>query len=180
MESSGVDNPRMQGGLLQRMKEDGVSKRQMKWYLLRIKEYEEAKGHTPLSLHGAVDVKAYLDEIGRKDELAQWQINQIVHALELLFRDVVQAEWAGDFEWEWWKGESRKSLEKAWKDSSTGGGGDRVVGLVREGVRKRHYSIRTEEAYVTWARRPVEEAGGERPQPGRYVIWGVLDFSGWD
>jgi hypothetical protein len=98
MESSVVDNPRMKGGLLQRLKEEGVSERQEKWYLLRIREYEEAKGYTPLRRHGAADVKAYLDEIGRKGELAQWQIDQIVDALEILFRDVVGVEWAGDFD----------------------------------------------------------------------------------
>lgn len=176
MESSVVDNPRIKRGLLQRMKEEGVSKRQEKWYLLRIREYEEAGGYTPLGRHGAADVKAYLDVIGRKDELAQWQIDQIVHALELLFRDVVRAEWARDFDWEWWKGKSRKGLEKAWKDSSTEDVEDRVVGLVRGGVRKRHYSIRTEEAYVTWVKRYLTFCGKQVEETGAGDVRSYLEY----
>jgi len=42
-------------------------------------------------------VSGYLEEIGRKGSLKDWQLRQVVDALEALFCKVVMVPWAGRF-----------------------------------------------------------------------------------
>jgi len=118
-------------------------------------------------------VSAYLTEIGRKGGLKDWQFRQVVEALEALFCKVVVAPWASQFDWGYWKDSSR-SLEPNHatiaRDAPlprASGGHDRqetaeglgpvrgthahvLHALVAE-IRRRAYSIRTEQAYEHWA-----------------------------
>jgi hypothetical protein len=160
---------------LRHVKGAGIPGNQHEWYVRRVKEYEKAGKKVPLNSHGATDVKVYLNEIGRKSGLKDWQIVQIIHALEILFREVVGAEWAATFDWESLKQEAASGdpevteLKGAtgpdgpWRDTIAGqayaGKPEDVIEKVRHEVRKRHYSIRTEETYVTWVRRYLNFCG---------------------
>jgi len=53
------------------------------------KRYLKAYPDTPLSRHRPEEVSVYLEEIGRKGGLKDWQFRQVVDALEALF-------------WKWW------------------------------------------------------------------------------
>jgi integron integrase len=128
-----------------------------------------------LEKHGASEVKDYLNVIGRNQNLQDWQIIQIVHALEILFRDLFHAAWARAFDWQSLKQEvtpgdpgipeisGGPGPGGPWKDSIAGKGktgtSDGVIDQVRQAVRKRHYTIRTEETYVTWIRRYLNYCG---------------------
>ena len=94
MESSFSDTMRMMDEFLRRVRAAGIPENQQRWYVIRVQEYEKSRKGVPLSRHGEKDVASYLDEIGRKTRLQDWQIIQIVHALEILFREVVGAKWA--------------------------------------------------------------------------------------
>jgi integron integrase len=183
METSFSNDMPMMDEFLRKVRAAGIPENQQRWYVIRVQEYEKAKKRVPLSQHGAEDVASYLDEIGRKTRLQDWQIIQIVHALEILFREVVGAKWAQGFDWASLKQEAgagepgepevkgMPGPEGPWMDSVRGKdlpGAAEVVEEVRRAVRKRHYSIRTEETYVTWVRRylafcgrPVEATGAK-------------------
>jgi len=45
-----------------------------------------------------------------------------------------------------------------------GAGGSSLIDKVREAVRMRHYSIRTEEAYIGWIRRYIHFHGRRHPR----------------
>jgi len=104
----------------------------------------------------------------------------LVHALQLLFTQLVRLAWAQQFDWEYWLS-SAQTLAKnhptvarhnspiavtppppATHDAPpTADWRDRLIAEIR----RRHYSIRTEEAYVNWVRRYV--SFNHDAQPGQ-------------
>jgi hypothetical protein len=75
--------------------------------VVRVEQYLKAYPATPLSRHRPEEVRAYLEEIGRKGGLEDWQFRQIVDALDALFCKVVVAPWAARFDWGHWKDSAR-------------------------------------------------------------------------
>ncbi|MFK5947603.1 MAG: hypothetical protein QM500_02390 [Methylococcales bacterium] len=57
----------------------------VRWYVMRIEEYIEANKGVRLTRHNADDISHYLQEIGRKGYLKDWQYRQVVLALKILF-----------------------------------------------------------------------------------------------
>ena len=62
--------------------------------MIRAREYVKTNRDTPLRDQNPDYVSRYLEELGRKKHLKDWQFMQIVHALKILFCDVVQSDWA--------------------------------------------------------------------------------------
>ena len=71
-----------------------VPEYQRRWYVIRAREYVKTNRDTPLRDQNPDYVSRYLEELGRKKHLKDWQFMQIVHALKILFCDVVQSDWA--------------------------------------------------------------------------------------
>jgi integron integrase len=154
--------------------------------VIRAEQYLKAYPATPLSRHRPEEVSAYLEEIGRKGGLKDWQFRQVVDALEALFCKVVVAPWASRFDWGHWK-DSARSLEPRHatiaRDAPLprpGGGPDRQEADPRLGpvrgthaevlhaliaeIRRRAYSIRTEQAYEHWACRFIAFSRNRDPR----------------
>ncbi len=162
-------------GFLEVVRAQGVRAPYDRWYAIRAEQYLKAYPDTPLSRHRPEEVSGYLEGIGRKGNLKEWQFRQIVDALETMFCKVVVAPWAGRFDWGYWKDSSR-SLERNHatiardaplsrssglqdrQEADPGLGpvrgthGEVLYALIAE-IRRRAYSIRTEQAYEHWARR---------------------------
>ena len=85
-----------------------VKDESVRWYVLRAEHYIAAHKGLRLVRHTADDVKAFLSAIPGKENLLDWQYRQVVHALKILFCDVVTAEWALTFPWDDWELESSK------------------------------------------------------------------------
>ena len=62
--------------------------------MIRAREYVKTNRDTPLRDQNPDYASRYLEELGRKKYLKDWQFMQIVHALKILFCDVVQSDWA--------------------------------------------------------------------------------------
>ena len=152
------------------VRREGVPEYQQRWYVIRAKEFLKAHAGTPVKEQNAENVRAYLEELGRKDRLQDWQFVQIVHSLRILFSRVIRAGWAKDFDWEYFKRSAKTLTPKhptlrresdslarnfdGRNDSATGPDeASPLIDRVRTEIRRRHYSIRTEEAYVAWIRR---------------------------
>src|ERR1051326_2857182 len=106
----------------------------------------------------AQDVTNFLGLLGRQPDSTGWKIRQADQALQILFQELVHCPWAA----QWPVG--LPELE-GWMEGPEGGGkmpvpadvaqarfAEQINRMVKS-LRCLHYSYRTEEAYVGWARR---------------------------
>ena len=66
-----------------------VKEASLRWYVKRAEEYIDAHKSIRLSLHQAHHIEAYLSAKGGIPHLKEWLFNQIVLALEILFKDII-------------------------------------------------------------------------------------------
>lgn len=150
------------------LKQAKVSEPAHRWYVVRVERYIAAHSTLRLRLHTPSTLDAYLATAGRDTSLPGWRFRQLVHALQLLFTQLIQPAWAQQFDWEYWLASAQELAKHhptvarhnspiavtppppASHDSPAVS--DWRERLIAE-IRRRHYSIRTEEAYVNWARR---------------------------
>ena len=149
-----------------------------RWYVVRVERYIAAHAAVRLRLHTPAGVEEYLVAAGRDSSLPGWRYRQLVHALQLLFTQLVRVTWASAFDWEYWLS-SANELETSHPTLARHNTPIEVTPpppLVREGsetsdwrerliaeLRRRHYSIRTEETYQYWARRFLSFNGNAQP-----------------
>jgi integron integrase len=162
------------------VRKDGVPEKALRWYVRRVEQYIDQHKDHPLRTHSPTDVKNFLLKTGRDSGLRDWQFRQIVHALQILFTHLVRAGWAKDFDWRYWH-ESARELEPnhptvARHNSPVMAGvqpapatsgkfpfPDLLHAFTME-IRRRNYSIRTEQAYLQWVRRYVAHHGNRNPR----------------
>ena len=154
------------------VRKNGVRPPFDRWYVIRAEEYIRAYAGRRLQDHDRRDVESWLGALGRTNNLKSWQFKQAVHAIQILFCEVVKVDWAGDIDWDHWK-EGAQDLEpnhvtigrdtpningSSVKNSST-----EYVSLSE--IRKKHpellqrvvnslrmgqYAYRTEKSYIDW------------------------------
>jgi integron integrase len=93
-------------------------------------------------------IHAFLTDLSNDERIKDWQVKQAKHALEILFKDHLKMN----------SYSTGLDRTETFKDSLTDE--DRIqklhgglIKLIESEIRVRHYSIRTEEAYITWAKR---------------------------
>ncbi len=153
------------------LQDQGINQRYWRWYMLRVEQYLKVNNDTPLEQHTSNEVTAYLRKIGRTGQLKEWQYCQLVEALEMLFARVLGSSWARGFDWNYWKDSARELEPKhstiardvlaapaASRKAVTPTGvldrvreaHDNVIKALVAEIRRRAYSIRTEQAYEQW------------------------------
>lgn len=156
---------------IQLARQENVPEKVLRWYVRRIEQYIEAHRDRPLREHEASDVKKYLQRVGRAGDLQGWQFRQVVHALQILFSGLVRTDWAVGFDWRYWLESSREletdhptvarhnhPIEPTALPQAGGLNSPGTANLIREisaEIRRRNYSIRTEQSYLQWVRRYV-------------------------
>ncbi len=141
-----------------------------------VQRYIDAHEGLRLVRHGPRQVSAYLEKLGRSTACTEYTYAQVVRALEILFRRLVKAPWADRFSWEDWLQRGRvipanhatvvRDRLGVVSEEATGQGldPDTLTGAVARAhalapelierlvgaIRMRDYSIRTEEAYLSW------------------------------
>ena len=156
------------------------------WYFLRVEQYFKAHPRVALSAHEADHVQHWFEQKRRMGNLADWQFAQMVDALSFAFRDLLRAPWAATFDWDGWRKAAqtptlRRQPEvargtangeapphpvpsKTSVTTSDDGRSKRVPPgidrLIAE-IRRRGYSIRTEQAYAQWVSRFVDYNQGQ-------------------
>jgi hypothetical protein len=141
-----------------------------------VEQYFKAVSGRPADQHTATDIAGYLAELGRSGGLADWQFLQAVEALRLLFGEAARAPWSAEVDWAYWK-DSAQSLgcthatvarettptsgrpqqpahSLGFLDRVRSNHGDVIAALIAE-IRRRAYSIRTEQAYEQWVCRYI-------------------------
>lgn len=147
----------------------GIHESSLKYYVRYIECYIHAHKHSRLALHKSDDLRHYLADIGRRDFLADWQFQQLITSLKILFVEIVKTDWAVSFPWhkqfsiayqqssEPSAVESQFSFKGYSEDSQRSSLLKEISQLYLQDfssliteIRARQYSIRTEEAYVSW------------------------------
>lgn len=151
-----------------------VKEKSVRWYVLCAEQYIKAFPEKRLAAHTVDDVNQFLQSAGRLGRILDWQFIQMVDAIQNLF---VTAGLSPEVDWAFWRASAR-SLESdhptiarenlVGEESSVSGQRfqekrnapsmldqvrarySRVLERLLIEIRRRRYSIRTEQAYETW------------------------------
>jgi len=153
----------------------GMNKDGVKWAHKRAKYFIESTKRVRLADKTSEDIKGYLCKQVSSGKLDDWQYVQLVDALHVLFVKLVKSTWSESFPWEKWKlphlnfasdidyysngSVAIHSAEVGEKFRDTLDGLKarelfaKELTLLREEIRRRSYSIRTEHSYESWVMR---------------------------
>ena len=163
---------------IEKTKRYGIKDKAVRWHVRHAERYIKAHEGIRLSAHTPQHVEDYLAQMARVPQLQDWQYKQIIKSLQILFVDMVQAEWASTFPWQDRIDDaSALSPDHATIARDTGA---RVKKQLAENtanasslfakvskqfpqqferlmveIRMRQYSIRTEKAYAEWLTRYI-------------------------
>jgi hypothetical protein len=142
-----------------------------RWYVIRAEQFERALGGRDPRSCDAADVTGYLQEVGTRASLADWQFRQILDALQILLETVLDLPWASEFDWAFWRDSARR-LETSHTTIARQSAPERearsdsdpahraLLDTVATEIRRRDYSVRTEQTYLQWIRRcPAQDQG---------------------
>ncbi|MBN4073551.1 phage integrase N-terminal SAM-like domain-containing protein [Mariprofundus ferrooxydans] len=161
----------------------GINEPFDRWFVIRARHYIEAFPDKRLALHTSDDLSGYLNMLGRNGSWQGWQFRQAVDAIELLLREMVSVPWVDSFDWQQWQAsakalssqhptiarESPSTASRMDKDRSTKQQSQHVkqhaalLEKMRAEIRRRGYSIRTEQTYLSWAERFIGFHQGHDP-----------------
>ncbi|MEX2480508.1 MAG: integron integrase [Gammaproteobacteria bacterium] len=174
----------------------------VQWYVRRVEQYLRATAGSPPGEHSPADIENWLRELDGSGRLEPWQFAQAVDALQLLFERLLRTDWAASFDWAYWKASARpivKGHPTAARERQAPADKDiprdrgrRVLDTVRRRhaevlrqvvgeIRRRAYSIRTEQAYEQWICRFIHFNGNADPvdlggtQVCRYLEYLAVD-----
>ena len=161
---------------IENLLKNGVKGKATRWYVVRTEQYLKAFADRRLSDHVAADVAGYLESVGRKGVLEDWQFLQLLDAIQNLLR-TAGASAADEVDWAFWRDSARalapnhptvarealssnneavsgarfkqKRNAPSFLDRVRSEHGRVLERLVAE-VRRCRYSIRTEQAYESW------------------------------
>jgi len=153
-----------------------------RYYVRHAEGYIKAHPNKRLALHTSSDMEQYLKYKGRSILLEDWQFQQMITALQILFVEMIRTSWADSFPWDEWIAQaeclnndhstvSRDFIpfDKSYlstdieKKLNTRGELFKQIyslypayleGLIGQ-IRLKHYSIRTEETYLHWVLRYI-------------------------
>jgi len=157
-------------------KDYGVRSHKAYWYVRHAEAYIKSSAGLRLSQHTAQRVEQYLSEKYGSPRYEGWQLRQILTALEILFKEMVKPGWAdehtprpldssgNDIDAKSIHAQlAQKSVHAASLFSQVFAKYPGHVSDLITQVRIRHYSIRTEQAYLNWVLRLIAYWGFEDP-----------------
>lgn len=160
--------------------------------MLRIEDYIAAHRGKKLTLHTAEDIDNYLRKLGRNSHIKDWQYRQSVDAIRKLF-EFLDAKMRHEIDWDFWL-DSAKSLPHdhrtiarstpfSQNSSRTTKDDFHLLNELREKhhdtrklliseIRRRAYSISTEQSYESWLFRYSAFHQGNDPKDlaGSHVV----------
>lgn len=140
-----------------------------RWYAIRAENFARSMRGKAWHAWTPNDVTNYLTALGANDRFTAWQFRQVVDSVEILLRETLQLSWSDRFDWSFWRASAkrlpsshpsiarelpnkrpirtRRSPELHVADNK------HLLTAVANEIRRRNYSIRTEQSYVQWIRR---------------------------
>ena len=164
----------------------GLRGKAAEWCVKRAEGFIKAAKGLRLKEHTAEDLRAYFCRQAVGGWLKDWQYGQMVEALRVLFTEIVKSPWASEFPWDEWKephlhfADELEHFDQVGRHIPISGGrhvfddalkGRRVadqygaeLDRLRQAIRARHYSIRTEQSYQEWLMRFITFHGYRAPE----------------
>ncbi len=149
----------------------------VRWYVWHVESYIKHYDGLRLMLHTPTEITSYIDLLGRDQRLKDWQCAQVIHALNILFVDILKLDWAKQFAWDDCADATceiscdhatiarQHNLENKRKtclfssaeklSSKVEQLFPEVIKLITTEIRMRQYSIRTEQSYLAWVFRYI-------------------------
>ncbi|VAX07559.1 hypothetical protein MNBD_GAMMA26-390 [hydrothermal vent metagenome] len=154
----------------------GIKEVEARWCVLRAEQYIRAFPDKRLADNTVDDVTGYLESVGRQGQLADWQFIQTVSAIQNLLR-TAKAPVQTKIDWGYWRDSARtlssnhptvareafqhddeqvsgarfkKKRNKASFLDSIRKDHSKLLEQLATEIRRRKYSIRTEQAYEVW------------------------------
>lgn len=171
---------------IDKTKRYGIKDKAVRWHVRHAERYIKAHEGVRLAEHTVQQVEDYLERMSRQPHLQEWQYKQIIKSLQILFVDMIQAEWAGEFPWQDRMDDAtalspdhatiardagarvRKQLNAKSENSNSlfaktsKAYPQHFERLIVE-IRMRQYSIRTEKSYSEWLARFIAFNGMQDP-----------------
>ena len=94
------------------LKTHGIPPQSRPWFRQHIEQYFASFEGKPLRDHSANDLTTYLEAIGRRPSLSDWQMAQKATALQLLFCSFLKVSWCREIDWPFWISGSTKLSPK--------------------------------------------------------------------
>jgi len=137
---------------------NGVPQVKSTWYIKWIYRFVAFFEGIPLEARTADYIKSFLVKLKREPRVAEWQVMQASEALRMLYQEHFRMTWAQ--EWSKTTYVSEDIILKGrelFRDEAGSKDADAVYKEIfvrfRSEMRRRHYSMRTEQSYKEWIRR---------------------------
>lgn len=157
----------------------GLTGHSGEWTVRRAQQFVYGLQGCKLRDVDAAYLDRYLGVLGRNGSLEDWQVAQAITALRILLVEIVSLEWAATYDWEG-RLTACSDLEldhptlareaplnsdiKEREACPLTLEAEAQLERIKEVVRTRAMSIRTEQTYVEWARRFASYCGGSFPE----------------
>jgi integron integrase len=173
------------------------------WHEKRARHFVWNRDRNALAALRAEDVAAYLTRTHARGVFEEWQLAQIVDAIQILCGELLALPWAEGFDWDRWKqphltvsaaqGQQaaaatplpRGQVPREPRGDFTDGAASReafrhypeAFGRLRTELRVRHYSLQTEKAYTKWLARFLAFRTCQAPETlGAAEVKDYLDY----
>ncbi len=147
-----------------------------RFYVLYVERFVNVHRSRAVATLGGVELARWLDRVVRIRRPPGWQFEQVLESLQLYFSALLNAPWADEFDWGHWRSVVQSLHDRRGRrrdgmgvDEAVDASARRAAGtesatsrLVVE-IRRRGYSIRTEQSYLDWVERFVRFHGGRDP-----------------
>ncbi len=142
-----------------------VPEKVRRWYVVRIEQLLKAFPKRKLTSLTATELTDYFNVLSQNKSILHWQFNQAVMAIQYLFSDLVDSSLAKDFDWGYWLDASKPLEESHASNFIELPLNERILSKLANAksieheaflydmlqlIRMKHYSIRTEVAYLEW------------------------------
>jgi len=161
---------------------ENIPQNRVRWYVSWIDQFAR-RSPVPLEKRTPEDVEEFLRDLLQRPNLQDWQHAQAIDALRILYRVLLKAPWATEWQWNQdSQGMDRSSsirAESVFRDTRAPMSSELsdLIDRIRTEIRTRHYSIRTEDAYVDWVCRYAGFLGARMIQDaGEEEIRGYLEY----
>lgn len=160
----------------------GIRQKDLRWHVKRAEEYIKLNSGKKIRDFNRIEVEDYFDKLLRTKRTQDWQYTQTVDAIQNLFI-TVNSPLTNEVDWRLWRAKAETLVEQSTISYEEIGElpsqkvyplgsvsekmkdlhGELLDALVIE-VRSRNYSIRTEQAYLGWAKKFLLFLGDKDPK----------------
>ena len=158
-----------------------VPLKSVEWYMRRARCFVGTRDLREVRSLSGEEVAAYLKRAAAQPDLQPWHVPALVNAVRYLCRDVIRLDWASEFLWDRWAqpkttaladrpshpppsvpgriDEDPDAIDPPFSDGNASAEAMRKFPesfeRLKTVIRTRHYSIRTEQAYLGWLARLI-------------------------